>query len=131
MKYFVSIIVVSLLIILFYIYRANNTVILVEFEKMRPVGDKINVYYNGFKVGNTIGLKPCDHSKNICSNIRLDKSLMILPRNIEIMLKQKRLEGDTYEGYLVIIYPKFPDDAQLKDYNIINGKISEAVRIYL
>lgn len=131
MKYFVSIIVVSLLIILFYIYRANNTVILVEFEKMRPVGDKINVYYNGFKVGNTIGLEPCDHSKNICSKIRLDKSLMLLPRNIEIMLKQKRLEGDKYEDYLEIIYPKLPDYAQLKDYDIIKGKVSAGFHNYL
>lgn len=51
--------VLILLISVFFIYRffeSDNADILVEFQKMRPIKEKVNVYYNGFKVGRTTGL---------------------------------------------------------------------------
>ena len=126
--------VLILLISVFFIYRffeSDNADILVEFQKMRPIKEKVNVYYNGFKVGRTAGLKPCDHSKNICSKVRLDKNLMILPKNIEIKLKQKKISDNKFEDYMEIQYPVSPDFETIKDGVIIKGEVASGFHNYL
>lgn len=126
--------VLILLISVFFIYRffeSDNADILVEFQKMRPINEKVNVYYNGFKVGRTAGLKPCDHSKNICSKVRLDKNLMILPKNIEIKLKQKKISDNKFEDYMEIQYPVSPDFETIKDGAIIKGEVASGFHNYL
>ena len=126
--------VLILLISVFFIYRffeSDNADILVEFQKMRPIKEKVNVYYNGFKVGRTAGLKPCDHSKNICSKVRLDKNLMILPKNIEIKLKQKKISDNKFEDYMEIQYPVSPDFEMIKDGAIIKGEVASGFHNYL
>lgn len=126
--------VLILLISVFFIYRffeSDNADILVEFQKMRPIKEKVNVYYNGFKVGTTAGLKPCDHSKNICSKVRLDKNLMILPKNIEIKLKQKKISDNKFEDYMEIQYPVSPDFETIKDGAIIKGEVASGFHNYL
>lgn len=126
--------VLILLISVFFIYRffeSDNADILVEFQKMRPIKEKVNVYYNGFKVGRTAGLKPCDHSKNICSKVRLDKNLMILPKNIEIKLKQKKISDNKFEDYMEIQYPVSPDFETIKDGAIIKGEVASGFHNYL
>lgn len=126
--------VLILLISAFFIYRffeSDNADILVEFQKMRPIKEKVNVYYNGFKVGRTAGLKPCDHSKNICSKVRLDKNLMILPKNIEIKLKQKKISDNKFEDYMEIQYPVSPDFETIKDGAIIKGEVASGFHNYL
>lgn len=126
--------VLILLISVFFIYRffeSDNADILVEFQKMRPIKEKVNVYYNGFKVGRTVGLKPCDHSKNICSKVRLDKNLMILPKNIEIKLKQKKISDNKFEDYMEIQYPVSPDFETIKDGAIIKGEVASGFHNYL
>lgn len=126
--------VLILIISVFFIYRffeSDNADILVEFQKMRPIKEKVNVYYNGFKVGRTAGLKPCDHSKNICSKVRLDKNLMILPKNIEIKLKQKKISDNQFEDYMEIQYPVSPDFETIKDGAIIKGEVASGFHNYL
>lgn len=126
--------VLILIISAFFIYRffeSDNADILVEFQKMRPIKEKVNVYYNGFKVGRTAGLKPCDHSKNICSKVRLDKNLMILPKNIEIKLKQKKISDNKFEDYMEIQYPVSPDFETIKDGAIIKGEVASGFHNYL
>ena len=126
--------VLILLISVFFIYRffeSDNADILVEFQKMRPIKEKVNVYYNGFKVGRTAGLKPCDHSKHICSKVRLDKNLMILPKNIEIKLKQKKISDNKFEDYMEIQYPVSPDFETIKDGAIIKGEVASGFHNYL
>lgn len=126
--------VLILIISVFCIYRffeSDNADILVEFQKMRPIKEKVNVYYNGFKVGRTAGLKPCDHSKNICSKVRLDKNLMILPKNIEIKLKQKKISDNKFEDYMEIQYPVSPDFETIKDGAIIKGEVASGFHNYL
>lgn len=126
--------ILILLISVFFIYRffeSDNADILVEFQKMRPIKEKVNVYYNGFKVGRTAGLKPCDHSKNICSKVRLDKNLMILPKNIEIKLKQKKISDNKFEDYMEIQYPVSPDFETIKDGAIIKGEVASGFHNYL
>lgn len=126
--------VLILIISVFFIYRffeSDNADILVEFQKMRPIKEKVNVYYNGFKVGRTAGLKPCDHSKNICSKVRLDKNLMILPKNIEIKLKQKKISDNKFEDYMEIQYPVSPDFETIKDGVIIKGEVASGFHNYL
>ena len=126
--------VLILLISVFFIYcffESDNADILVEFQKMRPIKEKVNVYYNGFKVGRTAGLKPCDHSKNICSKVRLDKNLMILPKNIEIKLKQKKISDNKFEDYMEIQYPVSPDFETIKDGVIIKGEVASGFHNYL
>lgn len=126
--------VLILLISVFFIYRffeSDNADILVEFQKMRPIKEKVNVYYNGFKVGRSAGLKPCDHSKNICSKVRLDKNLMILPKNIEIKLKQKKISDNKFEDYMEIQYPVSPDFETIKDGAIIKGEVASGFHNYL
>ena len=100
-------------------------------SQSQPIKEKVNVYYNGFKVGRTAGLKPCDHSKNICSKVRLDKNLMILPKNIEIKLKQKKISDNKFEDYMEIQYPVSPDFETIKDGAIIKGEVASGFHNYL
>lgn len=130
----------NVLILLFFslllaglIYHDANTKnnVIIEFEKLRPVNERINIYYNGFKIGKSGKFFPCESSKNICLNVKLNKNAMFLPENISAEMKQKRVHDKKYEDYIEIIYPKTPSNLSIKDGMTIKGELSSGFHNYL
>lgn len=116
---------------LIYFDGSNKNDVVIEFEKLRPVNQRINVYYNGFKIGHSKKFFPCKTSKNICLLVSLKKNAMFLPENITAKMKQKRVHERKYEDYIEIIYPKIPSFSPIKDDMIIKGELASGFHNYL
>ncbi len=116
---------------LIYFDSSNKNDVVVEFEKLRPVNEKINVYYNGYKIGHSRRFFPCENSKSICLLISLNKNAMFLPENITAKMKQKKIHDRKYEDYLEIVYPNVPSDKPIRDDMVIKGELASGFHNYL
>lgn len=103
----------------------------IEFEKLRPVKEKINVYYNGFKIGTSKKFLPCPHSKGVCIDIDLKNNAMFIPSNIKAKMKQKRIHEKRYEDYIELIYPDKPAFTPLSSGMVIKGELSAGFHNYI
>ena len=116
---------------LIYFDDSNRNEIIIEFEKLRPVNEKINVYYNGYKIGYSKKFFPCQTSKNICLSVSLEKNAMFLPENITAKMKQKKIHDRKYEDYIELIYPKIPSHLPIRDELVVKGELSSGFHNYL
>lgn len=116
---------------LIYFDGQNNSNVIIEFEKLRPVSEKINVYYNGFKIGRSKKFFPCENARHICLGVSLKNNVMFLPENISAEMKQKRVHDRKYEDYIELIYPKSPSHLPLKNGSIIDGELSSGFHNYI
>lgn len=114
-----------------YLYDRNFSNVSVEFPKLRPVKEKINVYYNGFKIGHSKKIFPCSNSSGVCVHIVLNKKDMFLPDNITAKMKQKRIHSRKYEDYIEIIYPTTPSYTELQEDAVIKGELSAGYQNYM
>ena len=116
---------------LIYFDGQNNSNVVIEFEKLRPVSEKINVYYNGFKIGHSKKFSPCENARHICLGVSLKNNVMFLPENISAKMKQKKVHDRKYEDYIELIYPATPSHLPLKSGSIINGELSSGFHNYI
>lgn len=132
MKNLLILLVLTLLTGIFaYYYERNFTNISVEFKKLRPVNGKVNVYYNGYKIGRSKKTFPCPNSSGVCVDISLNKKSMFLPDNITAKMKQKRIHSRKYEDYIEIIYPENPSFKEVQKDAVIKGELSAGYQNYM
>lgn len=129
-KLILILIFVSICYVFFY-YKTNFVHAQIEFEKLRPIPQKINVYYNGFKVGRTSKMLPCDTSPNTCVHVTFNEKSAFLPCNSEAQMKQKRINDKLYEDYIEIIYPKNPSYIGISNKTKLKGTLSGGFHNYL
>ena len=103
----------------------------IEFEKLRPVKEKINVYYNGFKIGTSKKILPCPNSKGTCVDVGLRNGTVFIPSNIKAKMKQKRIHEKRYEDYIELIYPDKPSFIPLSNEMVIKGELSAGFHNYI
>lgn len=114
-----------------FFYDRNFVVIQIEFDKLRPVKEKINVYYNGFKIGHTKKFAPCELSKGTCVEIAINKKAMFLPDNITAKMKQKKIHERKYEDFIEIVYPETPSFIELGNGAKIKGELAAGFNNYM
>lgn len=121
-----------LLITLFFAFIKFNFINFeIEFEKLHHVHKKINVYYNGYKIGESKKIRICKNSNNSCISVIADSKTVFLPRNLKAKMKQKKINHYNYEDYIELVYPKNPSKQRLLDGSRIKGELASGFHNYL
>ena len=123
-NFYKSIIMISILLTIGYgyiLYR-TNTYVSAEFLNLRPFHSYAPIYYNGFKIGRVVRVKPNKDYTSTIVTMELHPHDMKLPINISANLKKERNRWGRKFDYIDIIYPKEPSCFYLKDGDRISGK---------
>ncbi len=113
-------------------YNEKNMInVVIQFETLRPLFKKLDIFYNGYKIGHTKQIAPCYNSKSVCVYSVLNGSKMFLPDNLSAKLKIKKLHDDKHIEYIDLIYPANPSHNGLINDSTILGSISKGLNNYL
>lgn len=128
-----SLILIALLMCLgasYYIYK-TSTFVTAEFHNLRPFHDRAPIYYNGFKIGKVVRVRPNDDYTAIIVTLWLQPQDLKLPTNVGVILKKEKDRHDKKFDYIDIIYPKEPSGFFLKDGDRVAGKTTVELESYL
>lgn len=128
-----SLVLIALLMCLgaaYYIYK-TSTFVTAEFNNLRPFHDKAPIYYNGFKIGRVVKVRPNEDYTATIVTLWLHPHDLRLPTNIEVHLKKERNRRDRKFDYIDIIYPEKPSGFFLKDGDRVVGKTTVELESYL
>lgn len=129
-KFLIVAVVFFILVTCFYRYK-TSTYVTAEFKNLRPFHDKAPIYYNGFKIGKVVKVRPNkDYSATVVT-MRLHPLDLKLPVNISVNLKKERNKKNEKFDYIDIIMPKEPSSNYLKNGDRITGKSSVELESYL
>ena len=132
-NFYKSLTVIALLLIIagaYYNYK-TNTYVTAEFKNLRPFQDRAPVYYNGFKIGSVVKVRPNKTYTSTIVTMKLHPQDIHLPVNISANLKKERNRWNRKFDYIDLIYPKDPSIFYLKDGDRISGKTSVELESYL
>lgn len=126
---------ILLLILLFigfayYNYR-TSTYITAEFNNLRPFHNRAPIYYNGYKIGNVVKVKPNEDFKTTIVTMKLYHHKLKLPINVSASLKKEKNIFDKKFDYIDLIYPDKPSEFFLKNGDRISGKTTIELESYL
>lgn len=129
--YLLTIILIIFFTILAY-KHLTSTYIVIEFKDLRPVHERLNVYYKGFKVGKTEKIFPSkDYNSTFIKVILYPKNLN-LPRNTTAILKrEKKHKFREKVDFIELIPPKNPLLERLLNKDIISGTYTIDIESYL
>ena len=70
----------------------QNTVVTItaEFKNLRPFHDRAPIYYNGFKIGKVVKVRPNDDYTSTILTLELHPNKLRLPINIVANLKKEK-----------------------------------------
>lgn len=124
--------VVTFLLIWGVIFTFNQftyTRIMAKFDEMRPVHNKLYVYYKGMKVGHAGGIKTSPDFTFTTVKIILYPRNLILPNNMSVILKVDK-KGRKIFDILELVYPEVPSKTLLKNWDTIEGKTTIDLESY-
>ncbi len=116
--------------IVYYNYR-TSTYVTAEFKNLRPFHDRAPIYYNGFKIGKVVRVRPNKQYTSTIVTMKLHPRDLKLPINISANLKKERNKHNKKFDYIDLIMPKQPLGYYLKDGDRIAGKTSVEMEMYL
>ena len=120
-KYLLFILFVLIIFLWIYIYKALNYVhISAKFPELRPIHQKLDVYYKGLKVGCAKEKIHSNDFRHTIIKITLYSKKLLLPINTEIHLKKEKRKNKEID-FLELIYPKEPSNVMLANGAQING----------
>lgn len=107
---------------IFYIYKLTTyTYISAKFTHLRPMQERIPVYYKGIIVGQAKEKKHSDNLKHTFIKIVLYPKNLLLPENTTILLKKAKREKKQND-FLELIYPENPSNKMISNGSVIEGK---------
>ncbi len=98
---------------------------------MRPFHDRAPIYYNGFKIGKVVKVRPNKDYTATIVTMRLHPNDLRLPINISANLKKERNRRNKKFDYIDLVAPKEASTFFLKDGDRISGKSSVEMEMYL
>lgn len=113
----------------YYNYR-TNTYVTAEFKNLRPFHDRAPIYYNGFKIGRVVNVKPNKNYTATIVTMELHPDDLKLPINISVNLRKERNKWNRKFDYIDIIYPKEPSSFYLKNGDRVSGKTTVEFESY-
>ena len=128
-----SLTVIAILLIIagaYYNYK-TSTYVTAEFKNLRPFHDRAPVYYNGFKIGSVVKVRPNKAYTSTIVTMKLHPQDLHLPVNISANLKKERNRWNRKFDYIDLIAPKDASIFYLKDGDRISGKTSVELESYL
>lgn len=113
----------------YYNYRFN-TYVTAEFKTLRPFHDRAPIYYNGFKIGRVVSIRPNKNYTATIVTMELHPHDLKLPINISVNLRKERNKWNRKFDYIDIIYPKDPSVFYLKNGDRVSGKTTVEFESY-
>ncbi len=130
-KYLIITVLLILVCCGFYIYKLTTyTYISAKFAELRPIHQKLPVYYKGIKIGKA---REHIHSKDFnhtLINIVLYPKNLMIPSNSEVLLKKEK-NKDKYCDFLELIYPKNPSKLMIANGAVLEGKATVDIETYM
>lgn len=105
-----------------YVIYRTNTYVTAEFSNLRPFHSYAPIYYNGFKIGRVVKVKPNKTYTSTIVTMELHPRNIKLPINISANLKKEKNKWGRKFDYIDIVYPEAPSIFYLKDGDRISGK---------
>ncbi len=125
------ILIIGIILLGIHIYTLLTSVYLtIEFKELRPMHEKVYVFYKGLKIGRVTKMELCHDCQSTYVRVRLSYKGLKLPINTTAVFakeKKKKKEID----FIELIYPKDPSQYLLSNGNIINGSSTIDVETYL
>ena len=111
--------------------RFAYTFITAEFQELRPIKGRINIFYKGYKIGKVLYIRPSEDYQTTIMRIALfhNKNLR-LPNNITVKLQREKDKWRKID-YIDIIYPDDPAVAYLKNGDVVYGKSTVDIETFL
>lgn len=113
----------------YYNYR-TNTYVTAEFKNLRPFHDRAPIYYNGFKIGRVVKVKPNKNYTATIVTMELHPDDLKLPINISVNLRKERNKWNRKFDYIDVIYPEEPSSFYLKNGDRVSGKTTVEFESY-
>jgi ABC-type transporter Mla subunit MlaD len=120
-KFFILIpfFILLILTIIFFGYKLfYGPFITAKFPKSGPLSVNMPVYYKGYHIGQTVGVKLSEDYKYSLVKIMLYPSKIKLPENVEAKAKKP----DSRKDYIDLVNPEQPSIVLLKNGGIIDGQ---------
>lgn len=114
-----------------YYFHKSNTYVTAEFKELAPFNVSAPIYYNGFKIGKVVRIKPNKNYTSTIVTMELHPHDLKLPINISANLKKAKNRWNKKYDYIDIAYPKSPSIYYLKDGDRISGKTTVELDTFL
>ncbi len=116
--------------IAYYMYK-TNTYVTAEFKNLRPFHDRAPIYYNGFKIGRVVKVRPNRTYTSTIVTLELHPHDLKLPVNMSANVKKERNRWNRKFDYIDLVYPDKPSGFYLKDGDRISGSTTVELDTYL
>ena len=115
----------------FYIYKLTTyTYVTAKFQELRPIHEKLPVYYKGLIVGKAREHRhSSDYNHTLISLVLYPKNLM-LPENTTVLLKKEK-HHDKEHDFLELVYPKEPSNIMISNGAVLEGKATVDVEEFM
>ncbi len=111
--------------------RLTYTFVTAEFKDLRPIHQRIPVFYKGYKIGKVLYIKPSDDFKTTYMKLALyHKKGLKLPKNSIIKLQREK-DKWRKKDYIDIIYPKEPSESFIESGDLLLGQATVDIETYL
>lgn len=102
----------------------------IEFPEMRPLHEKVYIFYKGIKVGHVREFKIAHHHQSTIAKSVLTYGGLMLPVNITAKLKKEKKHKKEYD-FIELIYPEKPSNVLISNGAYIDGKTTVDVDTYM
>lgn len=114
-----------------YIYKLTTyTYITAKFKELRPIHEKLPVYYKGLVVGKAREQKHSEDFQHTLVNLVLYPKKLLLPDNTTVMLKKEK-KNDKERDFLELVYPKEPSKTMISNGSILEGKATVDIDTFM
>ena len=115
----------------FYIYKLTTyTYVTAKFKELRPIHEKLPVYYKGLVVGKAREQRHSDDYNHTLIHLVLYPKNLLLPDNTTVMLKKEK-HHDKERDFLELVYPKEPSTTMIADGAVLEGKATVDVDTFM
>lgn len=114
-----------------YLIHKTNIYVTAEFKNLRPFHYKAPIYYNGYKIGRILKIKPNSTYNSTIITMELHPKDLKIPTNVSLILKKEKDKDDKKFDYMDMIFPKHPSGYYLKTGDRISGKTTIELDTYL
>lgn len=102
----------------------------IEFGEMRPLHEKVNIYYKGIKIGHVRRFVIAHHGQSTIARSVITHKTLMLPINTTAKLKKEKKHKKEYD-FIELVYPQNPSNILLTNGAYINGKATVDVDTYM
>ena len=130
-KLFYIFALITLAVLGFYIYKLTTyTYVTAKFKELRPIHEKLPVYYKGLIVGKAREQRHSDDFNHTLIHLVLYPKNLLLPDNTTVLLKKEK-HKDKERDFLELVYPKEPSTTMISNGAVLDGKATVDVDTFM